>query len=964
MGILKPRRATWGAASYGRPRLWLRLWQLRLLHGLILLAPALVICAWYAGAAALSHHRYVRAIGESQPLTLEIFHIHLHDHLSRDLRRLSTPGTGDVPGLPTLNLHLSNADLDALNANLPPEDGKAGYVGGVLERNGEYWEVDVRYRGTKPMHWLHPQKSWKVRVRSGAFMGGLGTFNFINTPDPMPFDELIVMDLARELGLLTPEYHPFQLLLNNASMGIHFFSEQPDEGLLRNNRRIPGSLYSGNGAPVDPQTGVSRLWQAGEYWKKVAARLGIPGAMHDHGELDRLLEMINGAGDVEFARFARDHIDQRRFALFDALDVIFGGNQHDFDQNHKLYFDPYKARFEPVAWNFRGWDHRRAVSRAGNPLQIRLKGIPGYLLMRDHIVLELLHSDCSPESLKGRIERLISDLAPAQRADPFWDAYHLLPRMDRYHRQLVRPMDETRQSLVLAARYNLLSRRAGYLVDALTRGDLSVELRGDPGREGVAALDLEVTGPGGVRLTGLTANWPDGCVPPRWALGADTNLDGTPERDRDLGSASAPDAELWLGLELLPGIVLEPRAPSPTRGAVQVTDQARRYRLFLHGEGCVPERVQVRATDLLTGVPLIREAVIRPDAAPAPPAAVDCGETIPPGTAGFASAHPWCHPVEVSGLVRLGPGAVEVPTTWVFPVNQRVEIRAGTSLHMGPGASLVCLGHVDAAGTAEAPILFWGERWGGLVLQGPGTAGSRLDWIHVDGGSRPAWGLGVFPGMINLHDTRDVTVRHLTLQGAHAAEDALHVAYVDGLLVEGAYIERPPSDGVDLEFSSGQITGLTVVDAGDEGLDLMGADLTVEDTILLGFGGSGISAGEETRLRLSNSIVSGGSVAVLAKNAGRVRLRDVLLHDVKTGLDLRHLSARYSGGARARTKRVYVADCRKRGVSDRPWRPELPALKGAPDDDDLEDLRSRVLGIESWDDLEAGLDRIRMEGAR
>ncbi|MFH1532846.1 MAG: CotH kinase family protein [Pseudomonadota bacterium] len=963
MGDRAKRGGGFRAASYGRPRLWIRLWQLRLGHGLILLAPALVICAWYAGAAVLSHGRYARAIGVEQPLTAEIFHLHLHDHLSRDLRRLSAPSADDVKGLPSLNLHLSNAHLDALNDAVPPEDGKGGYVGGVLEGDGKFWDVEVRYRGRRHTHWLNAQKSWKVQVRGGAFMGGLDTFNFINTPDPMPFDELIVMELAREGGLLTPDYHPFQLQINNAPMGIHFFSAQPDEGLLRNSRRIPGSMYSGNGAPVDEATGVSWLWREAKHWKKVAARLGIKGAMKDYGELERLLEMVNGAGDVAFSRFVRDHIDLRRFAVFDALDVIFGGNQHDFDQNHKLYFDPYKARFEPVAWNFRGWDHRRAVNRVENPLQIRLKGIPGYLLMRDRVVLDLLKGAASPGALRGRIERLLGELAEAQRADPYWDAWHLLPRMDPYHRQLVRPMDEARQAVVLDARYNLFVERAAYLTGALTSGDLAVEVRAVPAAAALTSVELVVSGPGGIRLSGLSATWPDGCAPSHWSLSADTNLDRTPFGDRDLGSATGPDAEIGLGLELLPGIVLEPRPPNPKRGAVRVADQARRYRLYVHGAGCTPERVRVRAVDLLTEAPLTREAA--PGSALVPPGAVGpCGSAVLPGQAGFASVHPWCHPAEATELVRLGPGIVYFPETRVFQAGERVEIRPGTTLQMLPRSSLVFLGPVRAEGTEAAPIQIRGSDWGGVAIQGPGTAGSVLTWVTVEGGSRPEWGLGAFPGMLNLHDTRDIAIDDLRLRDAQGSADVFHVAYVDDLRFNRVRIDGPPMDGIDLEFSAGTITGLTVLDAGDEALDLMGAQLTVEDAVLVGFGGSGISAGEETRLRLQNSLVSGGAVAVLVKNASGVRLRDVLLHDVKIALDLKHLSARYIGDARARTRRVHKMDCRAGAVSDRPWRSDAPRIKGAPDEDELLDLKTRLLGIDTWDDLEAGLARLGSGGGR
>ena len=962
MGSSVKRRGNWGAASYGRPRLLLRLWQLRLGHGLALVAPALVICAWYAGAAALSHERYDRAIGEEQPLTADIFHIHLHDLLSRDLRRLTAPQLGDETGLPSLNLHLSNADLDALNENVPPKEGKAAYVGGVLERRGDYYDVDVRYRGRRHMHWLNAQKSWKVRVRGGAFLGGLGTFVFINTPDPMPFDELIVMDLAREQGILTPEYHPFQLQLNNAPMGIHFFSAQPDEGLLRNSQRIPGSLYSGNGAPVDEASGVSLLWQHPKYWKKVAARLGIKGAMKDSSELDQLLDMVNDADDLEFTRFAKAHVDLGRFALFDALDVIFGGAQHDFDSNHKLYFDPYKARFEPIAWNFRGWDHRRAVNRTENPIQIRLKGIPGYLLMRNRIVLDLLDGDCSPEELRSRIEGLLETLAPAQRADPFWDAYHLLPRMDRYHWQLVRPMDEERQALVLESRYNLITKRAEYLRKELTSGDLTVAPWKVPGAADLTAVDLDISGGGGVRLAGLSASWPEGCTPGRWSLTADTNLDRTPLGDRELGAASGADAEIWLGLELLSGIHLEARTPNRKRGTVRVAPHARRYRLYIHGGGCVPERVRLRAVDLLTEATVTREATPGEKSALPPGAEFPCDTKAPPGAQGYMSIHPWCHPASPTGLVQLGPGRVRIGGTQVYQPDQRVEIRAGTELVMAGGAALVFLGPVLAEGTEDAPIHIRGSDWGGVALQGPGTEGSRLSHVHIEGAGTPEWGLGAFPGMLNLHDTRDLTINDLHLADARGVEDVLHVAYVDELAMNRIRIDDAPSDGMDLEFCSGRITGLTVLDSGDEAIDLMGARITVEDAVLAGFGGSGISAGEETRLRLRNSLVSGGPAGVLVKNASRVRLRDVHLADAKVALDLKHMSPRYTGDARARTKRVHVSDCPIAGNSDRPWKPDIPSLKGAPDGDDLEDLRDRVLGIETWDDLEDRLTELREGG--
>jgi len=924
-------------------------------------APALVICAWYAGAAVLSHARYVRAIDVEQPLTRELFHLHLHDHLSRDLRRLTTPRLVEKTELPSFNLHLSNADLDVLDENVPPKDGKANYVSGLLQRGRRYWDVDVRYRGRKHMHWLGAQKSWKVRVRDKRLVDGLATFNFINTPDPMPFDELIVMDLAREQGLLTPVYHPFRLLLNNTPMGIHFFSAQPDEGLLRNSLRIPGSMYSGNGAPADEETGVSLLWRDAKHWKKVAARLGVKGAMKDRSELDLLLEMIAEATDVEFAAFAKDHLDLARFAAFDALDVVFGGNQHDFDQNHKLYFDPYKARFEPVVWNFRGWDHRRSVNRTENPLQLRLKGIPGYLLLRNRIVLRLLDGECAAEALRRRVEGVLEDLAPAQRADPYWDAYHVLPRMDRYHRQLVRPMDEARQTLVLEARYHRMAQRAAFLRSELIAVDLLVAVHSLPDAAGVAAVDLLVSGHGGVRVTGFTPIWPDGCRPARWSLSADTDLDGTPAGDRDLGQA-AGGAEAWLGLELLSGAVLEPRPPNRRRGAVRLADQARRYRFFIDGGDCAAEGVRVRGIDLLTEEELVREGTLSDASSPPEDEVSPCRSPVAPLTAGAVSAHPWCFPEEPVGVVRLGPGTVEVPETRIYRAGQRVEIRPGTTLRMGPGASLVFQGPVIAEGTEAAGIRVEGTGWGGLALQGPGTAGSRLAFFRIINGGIPAWGLGVYPGTLDVHDTQDVMIRDLRISGSRGAEDALHAAYVDGLVLDGVRIDAPPSDGLDLEFCQGRVRGLTVLDAGDEAIDLMGGRITVEDAVLAGAGGAVISVGEESRLKLRTALLSGGKHGLLVKNAGRAGLRDVLIHNAGTAVELRHRSARYDGDCRVKEKRARAAGSGA-VVTDTPWRGDGFSLGCAPGDDDLADLRDRVLRVSTWDDLDSRLQSLRDEAA-
>ncbi len=38
-----------------------------------------------------------------------------------------------------------------------------------------------------------------------------------------------------------------------------------------------------------------------------------------------------------------------------------------------------------MAWDYRGWDHEPRFNLVQNPLQLRLRGLPGYQVLRDGI---------------------------------------------------------------------------------------------------------------------------------------------------------------------------------------------------------------------------------------------------------------------------------------------------------------------------------------------------------------------------------------------------------------------------------------------------------------------------------------------------------------------------------------------------------------------------------------------------
>ena len=105
----------------------------------------------------------------------------------------------------------------------------------------------------------------------------------------------------------------------------------------------------------------------------------------------------------------------------------------------------------------------------------------------------------------------------------------------------------------------------------------------------------------------------------------------------------------------------------------------------------------------------------------------------------------------------------------------------------------------------------------------------------------------------------------------------VHAAYVEQLEITDSTITDASNDAWDLEFVKGTLRRTGVANAGDDGIDLMGSEVDVFDSTLVGVKQNGVSAGEQTRVKVRHSVISDTKVGVLAKNASNVDLLGTLL---------------------------------------------------------------------------------------
>lgn len=937
-------------------RLLYRFYKLSFLPGLILSAPIIFLLAWYLWSAYAQFDRYRRMSKIKESLTGELFQVFVHDEWIRDLRRLLLPDRPSQSKLPTISLSLDREALDQLNAKGAVESDDA-YVKAYLQKDNHFLRASVRYRGQQYWHTIGAQKSMKIRVDKGELIDETRVFNLINDMTPFGLEEQIILDYARELGLLTPKYEPVWLRINNNDMGVYRFEEQPEEGLLRRGRRMPGSLYSVDTNQIDPVHQVGAAFFSRTDWQKVASRSEED--KEDFSELDAFLNAITNFNHQEFANFAATQLDLQKFALFDALDVIFGSNQHDYMGNQKFYFDLYTSKYEPIAWSFRGFQHDARFNFVDHPLLIRLKFTPGYLALRDQLIYRLLTEEISVASVRAKANLLGTAMLADLRADPYWDAYKILPRVDRFYRFMIRPMTTERWRLSAEAELRQFALRSRYLLNELEKTSFAVQ--GERNASG-DHLTVSVSDHGAYVLDKIRLDAP--------CRGSFTFSENRQSYSHESNPAIAQgffgediivggDSTLQSGLDLISRPDGEPK-----KGLVVAHEVPQQYLYELQSKGCHPQSGVVQLRNIVTDTTYRTRFDFVTDTSTSSTSYGASVGKIPHFDVGDSAPHTWAFATPAkTQKIDFGPGLVNFATSHTFSSEESVTFKPGTKVQLSAGVSLVFFGKLNVEGTAAQPVTIGAygpkQTFQGILLQGPKTAGSTLRNLHIDGGSQAEYLGRKLPGLLNIHDTHDILIETLFINAAAKGEDAFHATYVRNLQINEAHIADPAQDGIDLEFVNAKLQGLKVTNAGDECVDLMASTLSIHDSVFAGCHANGLSAGEETIAAVHNVLLANTKTGVLSKNASNVRISRSLIFRSDTALRTNKKEVHYSTASQIGVNDLFAVECDNVSQKAKGTEIDTFAIEYELNDDALSYLKRQVLALENWNDLGSYVASIR-----
>lgn len=261
--------------------------------------------------------------------------------------------------------------------------------------------------------------------------------------------------------------------------------------------------------------------------------------------------------------------------------------------------------------------------------------------------------------------------------------------------------------------------------------------------------------------------------------------------------------------------------------------------------------------------------------------------------------------------IKLVQQQASIDRIQLIPANYQLVIAPGSQLDLRAGAAIFAYGKVDIQGTERHPVIIESSD-----KQGRG--------IHILGADQPVTlkyvnfsGLNTFHdngrfynGAVSVYD-RTVSIDHCHFENSQA-EDALNVVRSKANLSHLTFTNCR-GDGLDADFSSGQIRNSYFSDIAGDGLDFSGSNFELFNLKFHNITDKGISAGEGTLLSGAQIEGSGMKIGLAAKDNAYVELSQLSFEYCDYGLVVFRKKSIYPEAS------LLVNDYQSKESNNSPW---------------------------------------------
>lgn len=771
------------------------------------------------------------------------------------------------PKIEEVRLRIEPGSIESMAKNLPVSAKQKYYDGQMLYPDGTWKRVKYRMRGQSLWHWMPEKPSLRVRLRKADPLNLQRHINFVNPEDRAMVSNVLGDEIARNMGVLTHKNKFVRLFINQKFFGVYHQTTREDEEMLRLNRRVPGPIIVGDELSIP--------WNADDFEYTEPAEPQIKMT-----PLEQMVSAINSPLNVERYEKLWEAMSFEQLARWDAALKIVGGIHTDTSHNHTYYVDPRLGKLEPILTDVNGhglmthprWLDRHLKPYEGDvkiPLNERLQPLidaalrdPRFAHRRNEITYAALTGAGSVEEQFKILDRYYAAIDQDVLADRQKAALEGVgtgvARQPYSNSQYLASKDALRQ---------WIKDRNAFLHAELLKTEVAISVAPDNTGGSLFVVSVFGNSAADFRISDINSY-----------LSADTGLVGKFTR------LQTKTIRLYPGLKEDFDYSYSYIGSAEDRYYLTAATQRYLFKINSSEPDQLAEILKESFRSSLSGEPISVK--------------IERRESIDPATVLYNpyTVHPWnFKPVGVNDI-SFGPGTHKITSDIIVGHKQRLLVSAGSHLKLAPNVSIVSRGKVLIEGTKENPVsisrLDPSAAWGGVLIVGETSVGSKISFAEISGGSFAKKGHLISSGMVSIYNSYETQISDSLFSKNILSDDTLHVVYGNVNLLRNRF-EDCFGDCIDFDYTRGEVRALTINRAGNDGFDFMTSKAYLTGIKINVAGDKGLSVGEQSEVEATNIQIAQSNIAIAVKDSSQLRLLDSRLSESEVGVDLYKKNWRY-----------------------------------------------------------------------
>ena len=217
-----------------------------------------------------------------------------------------------------------------------------------------------------------------------------------------------------------------------------------------------------------------------------------------------------------------------------------------------------------------------------------------------------------------------------------------------------------------------------------------------------------------------------------------------------------------------------------------------------------------------------------------------------------------------------------------IPENYKIIVEKGFALDLKNNASIISYAPIVSKGDREQPIKFYSsDSTGGGILISNASEMSILDHCLFSNLSYPQSGNWNLSGAVNFNES-EVQITNSVFE-KNRCEDGLNIIR-SNFRLDHVNFRDTQSDAFDGDFVNGTVTNAFFENCGNDGIDVSGSLLEIQNVEVVNSGDKAISIGEGSTLKGSQIRISGGEIGVVSKDLSEIELKNVQIKDTRLAI--------------------------------------------------------------------------------